>query len=99
MFQRAGVRLQSRLDRVEGILCAISLCTQSTRYSASTYRDKCREQAARARSNLCPVSLGPLLGLLAPQDRSRDFGQIPGPVGYLLDIGHILLMLRHTGFR
>jgi hypothetical protein len=64
-----------------------------------TYRDTRREKAARARSDLCPVPLGPLLGLLAPQDGARHVGQVRGPVRNLLDVRPLVVMLRHTGFR
>lgn len=64
-----------------------------------THGDKCGEQATGACSDLCPVSLGPLLRLLAPEYRSRDVGQIPWPVWNLLVIWNLVLMLRHTGYR
>ena len=66
---------------------------------ASTHSNKRREQTAGARSDLGPVLLGPPLRLLAPQHRSRNLGQITGPVRYLLDIRHLVFMLRHTGYR
>jgi hypothetical protein len=78
-------------------------CIQSAsilhRNSYPTYRDKRREQTTRARSDLSSVALRPSLRLLAPQHRSRYFGQIPGPVRNILDIGRPILTLWHTGCR
>jgi hypothetical protein len=64
----------------------------------STYGDKRREQTAGARRDLCPVPLGPPLGLLAAQHGPRHVRQILRPVRDLLDVGHRIFMLRHTGF-
>jgi hypothetical protein len=93
----AAVRLQSRLDRVERILAPLAHPLQPP--DNVTYRDKRREEAAGARGDLCPVSLGPLLGLFAPQDGARYVRQVLGPVRDLLDVRPLLVMLRHTGFR
>lgn len=46
-----------------------------------THGSKGREEAARACRDLSPVPLGPSLRLLAPQDGTRDVGQITGPGG------------------
>jgi hypothetical protein len=93
----AAVRLQSRLDRVERILAPLAHPLKPP--DSVTYRDKRREEAAGARGDLCPVSLGPLLGLLAAQDGARHVRQVLGPVRNLLDVRPLLVMLRHTGFR